>query len=163
MRARPINGRRTSSLATKSPMPLREQQVQNAVVTFLPRLGYHASDLKSAHEHGVDIRAKHADYGRFFLIEVKGDPIRAKSPRSGRETRFVMALGQILTRILPRRAYRYGIAFPGAFEPLVLRRIDAGLARSLRLSFFFVSDGGTVRHVTWREIAEANEKARRVA
>lgn len=111
--------------------------------------------LRTTKEPGVDIKARHEAYGRYFEVEVKGEPGKAaKSKASGREVRFIGALGQILTRIKPDRQYRYGIAFPDTYRDLVVRRIDPALMKVLRLSFFFVNDKGRVEHLDWRGLRE---------
>lgn len=132
-----------------------EASIQNAVVCFLPSIGYRPMTLRTTKEPGVDIKARHESYGRYFEVEVKGEPGKAaKSKGSGREVRFIGALGQILTRIKPDREYRYGIAFPGSYKDLVVRRIDPALMKRLRLSFFFVNENGRVEHMEWRDLRE---------
>lgn len=129
-----------------------ENTVQNAIACFLPKISYQPTRLKSRGQRGVDIKARHRQYGRYFEIEVKGEPGRGvKSASSGRETRFLQALGQILTRIRPERGYRYGVAFPRSYRPIVKRRVAASVMKELRLSFFFVDNHGGVEHVQWRD------------
>jgi hypothetical protein len=66
-------------------MHLDEDTVQNAVVCFLPTIGYHAKELKTLRQQGVDIKACHEGYSRYFEIEVKGEPGKSvKSAASGR-------------------------------------------------------------------------------
>jgi hypothetical protein len=141
-------------------MHLDEDAVQNAVVCFLPTIGYHAKKLKTLRQHGVDIKACHAQYSRYFEIEVKGEPGKGvKSAASGRETRFLLALGQALTRMRPERRYRYGIAFPDSYRDLVKRRVASSVMKRLDLSFFFVGDSGQVEFVQWKDWAESKKKA----
>jgi hypothetical protein len=133
-------------------MHLDEAAVQNAVVCFLPTISYHPRHLKTVRQQGVDIKAKHSQYGRYFEIEVKGEPGKgAKSAASGRETRFLLALGQMLTRIQPKREYKYGIAFPSTYRAIVKRRIAPEIMKHLRLSFFFVDQQGQVEYVRWND------------
>ncbi len=135
------------------PMVNSEARIQNAVVCFLPSLGYRPMTLRTTKETGVDIKARHESYSRYFEIEVKGEPGKAaKSQSSGREVRFITALGQILTRINPDRHYYYGVAFPDTYKDLAMRRVDPVLMKTLRLSFFFVSESGRVEHMDWRDM-----------
>ena len=134
-------------------MHLTEQRVQNAVIPYLNKLGYRLAQVRGRGESGVDIKARHTDYARYFEIEVKGEPGQtANHPNSGREVRFLQALGQIVTRLRPERGYRYGIAFPASYRPIVLRRMAPSAMKALSLSFFFVSAGGKVEHVTWQAL-----------
>lgn len=136
-------------------MHVSEQHVQNAVTAELNRLKYRITKLKSSGEHGVDIRARHWDYARYFLVECKGDAGQsAKSPNSGREVRFLQGLGQIITRIHPARGYRYGLAFPCSYRALVLRRLRGSLLKTLKLELFFVADDNRVTRLTWRDVSD---------
>ena len=88
---------------------ISEDAVKNAVLVFLGKHGWRPTDIKTIHEHGVDIMVRKQNYGRYFCIEVKGDPSpKVVSQRSGREVRFVESLGQLLTRINPDNGYYYG-------------------------------------------------------
>lgn len=137
-------------------MPITEQHVQNAVTVKLNELGFGIRSLKSEGQHGVDILARHQCYGRFFLVECKGDPGKSvKSRTSGRETRFLLALGQILTRMSPDSGYKYGLAFPDTYRDLVTRRVNHGVLKQLDLHVFLVDSKGTVEHLTWRELKTA--------
>lgn len=139
-----------------STMHLTEQHVQNAVTVKLNELGFGIRSLKSEGQHGVDILARHHRYGRFFLVECKGDPGKSvKSRGSGRETRFLLALGQILTRISPDSGYKYGLAFPDTYRDLITRRVHAGVFKRLDLHVFLVDRKGQVEHLTWRELKAA--------
>jgi hypothetical protein len=137
-------------------MSMSEQKVQNAVVAKLNALGYTIRALKAAGEHGVDITARHQRYSRYFLVECKADAGKdVKSPRSGRETRFLQSVGQIVTRIQPERGYKYGLAFPASYRAIVRRRLHPALLKRLNLHIFLVGERGRVEHVTWRDLDSA--------
>ena len=55
----------------------------------------------------------------------------------------------------PERQYRYGVAFPRTYRPIVKRRIAPSLMKRLQLSFFFVDGRGKVEHVQWKDWSEA--------
>ena len=139
-------------------MPVTEQRVQNAIVAELGKLNYRITTLKSGNEQGVDICARHNKYARYFLIECKGDPSTdAKYPASGRDVRFLMGLGQIITRIHPSRGYYYGLAFPSSYQNLVTRRLSPGILKLLKLHLFFVTAKGGVTHFTWRDLTKIQQ------
>lgn len=134
-------------------MAITEQKVQNAVTAYLGTIHYRATKLKSAGEHGVDIRAVHTKYARYFLVECKGDSARqVVSANSGKEVRFLLGLGQIVTRMHPGRGYYYGLAMPAGWGPTVHRRLRRSLLKALRLHIFFVDAEGKVEHVTWKDL-----------
>jgi hypothetical protein len=109
--------------------------------------------LKTATEHGVDITARHTKYGRFFLVEAKGESGKgAKALTSGREVRFLQSVGQLVTRIQPERGYYYGLAYPSSYRSLVTRRLHPALLKVLHIHLFFVNSKLQVEHLTWREV-----------
>ena len=73
--------------------------------------------------------------------------------------RFLLALGQIMTRIRPDAMYYYGLAFPASYRPLVQRRLNPGLLKRLRLQLFFVNEKRQVEHVTWRELGRNGSRS----
>jgi len=134
-------------------MPLTEDRVRNAVVTKLASMKYRPHAIKSRSEHGVDIKARHERFSRYFLVEVKGEPSDGvKSASAGREVRFLQGLGQLITRIQPERGYYYGLAFPSSYRDTVLRRLHPALLKLLKAHLFFVDDRLRVEHLTWREL-----------
>ena len=134
-------------------MRLTEDRVKNAVIANLASMNYLPRAIKSHSEHGVDIKARHQRYGRFFLVEVKGEPSDGvKNTRSGREVRFLQALGQLVTRIQPERGYYYGLAFPASYRDLVTRRLHPALLKRLQIHLFFVDDRLRVEHLRWRDL-----------
>jgi hypothetical protein len=134
-------------------MRLTEDRVKNAVIVKLASMQYVPHTIRSISEHGVDITARHQRYGRFFLVEVKGDPSESvKSPKSGREVRFLLCLGQLITRIQPARGYYYGLAFPSTYRDMVMRRLHSSLLKKLQIHLFFVDARLSVEHLTWRDL-----------
>jgi len=134
-------------------MPLTEDKVRNAVVSKLSSMKYHPRTIKSLSEHGVDIKARHERFSRYFLVEVKGDPSDGvKSASAGREVRFLQGLGQLITRIQPERGYYYGLAFPSSYRDIVIRRLHPALLKLLKIHLFFVDDRRRVEYLTWRHL-----------
>jgi len=143
---------------TSSPtLRLSEDAVKNAVVVYLcnPKRGWRPSDIKTIREHGVDIVVRKQKYGRYFCIEVKGDPSpTVVSQHSGREVRFVQSLGQLLTRINPDNGYYYGLAYPASYRKSVLGRLRfPSMLKKLKIQLFFVDENRRVEHLTWRDLA----------
>ena len=129
-------------------MFLTEDHVKNAVIAKLGKLHYTPTSVKTLREQGVDITAKHINYNRYFLVEVKGEsPETARNSRSGREVRFIYSVGQIMTRIRPERDYRYGLAFPASYRTLATSRLHYSLLRQLHIHLFFVDDKLNVEHL----------------
>lgn len=94
------------------------------------------------------------DYARYFLIEAKGDPDprEVKQPSAIRDSRFMIALGQIISRMDTVAGYYYGIAVPTSYEPLVYNRVPWQVCKRLRLRFLLVDGQGGVEEITWRKI-----------
>ncbi len=134
-------------------MPLTEDAVKNAVLVRLGKLGFHPASIKTMREHGVDIVARHHN-GRYFLVEVKGGPSNtAISPKSGRDVRFVLSMGQLMTRINPDTGYYYGLAYPASYKQMALRRLKyPSLLKTLNIDLFFVDGNRRVEHLTWRDL-----------
>lgn len=143
---------------------MNEDQVRNAVVVQLGRMNWRVNAIKTLKEHGVDIEACHNRYGRRFLIETKGDPSsHVKSPRAGRDVRFTLALGQILTRMQPTTGYYYGIGFPDSYRDMILKRMSWQVAKHLKLHFFLVRNATTVDVVRWKDLKEYSQVSNRLA
>jgi len=133
---------------------ISEDAVKNAVLVFLGKHGWRPTDIKTIHEHGVDIMVRKQNYGRYFCIEVKGDPSpKVVSQRSGREVRFVESLGQLLTRINPDNGYYYGLAYPTSYRKLVLGRLRfPSMLKKLKIHLFFVDEKRRVEDLTWKDL-----------
>jgi len=121
---------------------LTEEFVQNTVVKYLNNNGWDKS-LKAANlwEQGVDIKVRHKQYSRYWLVEVKGDPKKAvKSPAGSRSSSFNSAVGQILTRMHRdgvrsyKYGYKYGIAFSTYFREMVIKKMPYDVLD--KLNFF---------------------------
>src|SRR3989338_1668522 len=81
---------------------LKEQFVQDCISNYLSKLGYHKQEPKGLREHGVDIKVKHKNFGRYYLVEVKGDPGKdVKSPGGSRNSCMNSAIGQIIPECIP--------------------------------------------------------------
>ncbi len=146
-------------------LQLSERNVRRAIVEWLFRHGYGRNlRERGTAEHGIDIQVRHNRYGRYFLIEVKGDPInRIKSLNSRREVCFLLALGQIASRMKVGAAlYRYGIGFPETYREKILRRLPWTFCKKTNLCVLLVSKTGKVSCVTWRELKK-NQSSRKAA
>ena len=141
---------------------LSEDFIQNAVIKYLKEKGW-SEALHSAKlwEHGVDIKVR-AKYGRYWLIEVKGDPSeKVKSPAGSRSSNFNSAVGQIITRMHSNRSkryrdcyhgYKYGLAFSTYFRDMVIKKMPFNILRRLCLYVFFVDRNGNVEEINWRKL-----------
>jgi hypothetical protein len=149
-----MNDSQINELKTRHTKATSEDAVKNAVLIYLGKLRFRAASIKTITEHGVDIVARHERYGRYFLVEVKGDPSKeVVSSSSGREVRFVLSLGQLLTRINPDRGYYYGLAYPVSYRKLALRRLKyPTLLKKLKIHLFFVDERRRVEHLTWKDL-----------
>src|SRR3989344_9533513 len=131
---------------------LAEPFIQEKVINYLAETKGFTKPMKPTglREHGVDIKMKHKNYGRYFLVECKGDPSKnVKSPEGSRNSCMNSALGQIITRMHTNKkgsygGYNYGIAFPESFKNRVLSKIPFYACNKLRLSIFLVNSGGGV-------------------
>lgn len=106
-------------------LQLSERNVRRAIIEWLFRHGYGRNlRERGIAEHGIDICVRHNRYGRYFLVEVKGDPVnRIKSIAARREVCFLLALGQIASRMNVGARYRYGIGFPETYREKIMRRL----------------------------------------
>lgn len=142
-------------------MLLSEDRVKNAVIVQLAKMGYLPVRIKAIRERGVDIVARHRRYGRYFLVEVKGDPSKnVKSPGAGRDVHFIYSVGQLMTRIVPERGYYYGLAYPISYRKLVMHRLPSALMKKLHIHLFFVSESLRVEVVKWREVRGVPRKSK---
>ena len=147
------------SVKKTSQKQIPELFVQKCVRRHLLKSGF-GIDLAHTelHEHGVDIKVKHQNYGRYYLVEAKGDPTpQVKSPEGWRSSAMNSALGQIITRMHTKRkhgkyGYNYGIAFPSSFKKRVLGKIPYYVCKALRLNIFLVSRNGKVDEYTNRQL-----------
>ncbi len=142
---------------------LKEQFVQQCVLNYLAKKGWGRVALNAGlWEHGVDIKVKNNKYGRYWLIEVKGDPSsKVKNPAGSRSSSFNSAMGQIITRMHSSRkekyrscyhGYKYGLAFSTYFREMVIRKIPFNVLRKLCLYLFFVDEEKNVEEIDWRKL-----------
>lgn len=132
---------------------LSERNVRRAIRDYLSRNGWDRSCReKETHESGVDLKVRHNDYSRYFLIETKGES-SAKSARSMNETAFVYSLGQIVTRMNVGKArYYYGLGLPASSARIAIRRIPWQVAKKLLLYVFSVDSHEKVKMYSWKEM-----------
>lgn len=121
---------------------LSEDFVKHAVIQWLSANGWGYFKYDALHTHGVDIRARHHGFARYFYIEAKG----TGKIRQANESYFISALGQIVTRMTATGSTRtyYGLGFPAVIATIAMRRIPWQVAKKLLLHVFAVSDDGTV-------------------
>lgn len=146
---------------------MKELYVQKSVRRYLLEKGYGKDDKNTGlREHGVDIKVKHKAYGRYFLVEAKGDPSKnVISPEGWRSSAMNSALGQILTRMHTNRKNRsykwgdkYGIAFPNSFRSRVLSKIPYDVCYKLNLYIFLVDGRGKVEEYDHKKLRELQTK-----
>lgn len=135
--------------------------VQKCVRKHLLKSGF-GKDLTNTElrEHGVDIKVKHKNYGRYYLVEAKGDPTpEVKYPEGWRSSAMNSALGQIITRMHTNRrkglykyGYKYGIAFPYSFKKRVLSKIPYDICNKLNLNIFLVNPNGSVEEYNHKQL-----------
>ena len=139
---------------------LTEPFVQKKVIDYLALNGW-SSNLRKAEltQQGVDIKVKNDKFGRYWLIEVKGDPTeKVKSPSGSRSSVFNSALGQILSRMHTDRkggykyGYKYGIAFPVSYKELAFKKLPYYVCDKLNLYLLFVNSKGNVEEYNHRKL-----------
>jgi hypothetical protein len=116
-------------------------------------------------EHGPDIRVRHNEYPRYFIVEAKGDanPKTVENLGARREVAFLLALGQIVTRMDTKAAYHYGLALPGSFESKVKIRLPWLFCKANDLQVLLVDSQGKVRAVNWHHLKAAQPSRSRKA
>lgn len=140
----------------ESGTPMTETFVKHAVIKWLSRNGWGTNlEYGELHERGVDIRVRNNKYGRYFLIEAKGEG----KNHSGREVAFVYSLGQIITRMKDGGSTRnyYGLALPARSAQIALRRIPWQVAKKLLLYVFSVTADGKVSQYSWQDLKTQQE------
>jgi len=137
-----------------------EKFVRRATISYLQRKGWGKNlHEKETHEPGVDFTVYHNRYSRKFLVECKGEanPRSFKFPNSGNENSFVVALGQIVSRMETNAEYWYGIAFPVSFRERATHRVPWNFARKNRLKIFLVNKVGKVEEIDWKGLKQIQE------
>ena len=148
-----------------------EPFVRKKIEKYLKEKGW-SDNLQSSvlRGHGVDIKVKKEKpkkYGRYWLIETKGDPgLKVKSPGGSRSSSFNSAIGQIITRMHTKRrkykqgyhGYKYGVGFPSSFKKKVLNNLPYHICEKLNLYVFFVNSRGTVEEYGHKKIEKFQNK-----
>lgn len=134
---------------------IKEDFVQNAVIKWLSKNDWRIMALSTLGGKGVDIKAKHNKYSRYYLIEAKG----AKD-KSSEEVAFVYSLGQIITRIniSGKTRYYYGIALPEGSANRAIRRVPYQIAKKLLLHIFSVDKKGNVTRYMPKDLERLQKK-----
>lgn len=115
------------------PRLLKEPFVKKAIIKWLSYKGW-GRNLESGelNERGVDIRVRHNNFARYFLVEVKGEG-RSMQVNQGV---FVNAVGQIITRMNTAAKYKYGLGLPNKSAAIAIRRVPWQIAKSSGYIFF---------------------------
>ena len=117
--------------------------------------------VSSLHGHGADLILIGGKYdGERFIIECKGKSY-SKSKDSVNREGWLVALGQIITRMNtsrviksgkskgnPNRAYKYGLGLCKQAANIALRRIPKEIAKTLNLYIFSCDDEGKIEMFT---------------
>lgn len=140
-----------------------ETEIQQCIIAYLSGKGWnHQLKSKGLREHGVDIVVRdgnNKNKARYLFIECKGESV-AKSARSIRETSWLYALGQLITRmnVVAKNAYLYGLGLPEASAKIAIRRIPWKIASHLSLRIFSVNTVGQVTEYTPKDIKQLQTK-----
>lgn len=130
--------------------PLSEKFVKQSIIKWLFRNNWGRNlEVGELRDRGVDIRVRHNDYVRYFLIETKGEG----KIRQADEVAFVYSLGQIITRMKAGRArYYYGLGLPEVSAKIAIRRVPWQVAKKLLLYIFSVDKSGRVKQYSWQDL-----------
>jgi len=106
---------------------ITEDFVKNSIIKWLSSNGWGHFQYGQLHDHGVDIKAKHVKYSRYFFIETKGEG----KIRQADEFAFIYSLGQIITRMKSGGTTRnyYAIGLPEVSAKIAVRRIPWQVAK----------------------------------
>lgn len=139
---------------------ISEEFVIRSVIKFLSKNGWGHFQFGGLRDKGVDLKARHVKYSRYFLIEAKGEGSpKSKSQRSQRETHFVYGLGQLMTRMNVKEAgYYYGLALPDISAKIATRRLPWQVAKKLSLFVFSVDNSGDVKKYSWQDLKKNQKK-----
>lgn len=129
---------------------ISEDFVKNSIIKWLSSNGWGHFQFGDLHQHGVDIKAKHHKYSRYFFVEAKGQG----KIRQADEVAFVYSLGQIITRMKSDKTTRnyYGLGLPEASAKIALRRTPWQVAKKLLLYIFSVDQKGIVKQYSWLDL-----------
>ena len=134
---------------------ITENFVKDCMLKWLSANGWGYFQFGGLHDKGVDIKAKHHQYGRYFFIETKGGKYH--------EVNFNYSLGQIVSRMKADKTTRnyYGLGLPSASANIALRRLPWQVAKKLLLSVFSVAPDGNVKQITWQVLKVAQAKSKK--
>lgn len=129
---------------------LSEKFVKRSIIKWLFRNGWGRNlEVGELRDKGVDIKVRHNDYARYFLIETKGQGNRSQMD----ENNFVYSLGQIITRMKVGKArYYYGLGLPESSAKIAIRRIPWQVAKKLLLFILSVDKAGKVKQYNWQDL-----------
>lgn len=138
------------ALIKKIPKIISEDFVKNSVIKWLSSNGWGHFEFDLLHTKGVDIKAKHYKYGRYFFVEAKGQGVIPQA----NETAFVYSLGQIITRMKSGGSTRnyYALGLPTMSANIALRRVPWQVAKKLLLYIFAVEQTGNVIQYSWKDL-----------
>ncbi len=130
--------------------PLSEKFVKQSIIKWLFRNGWGRNlEVGELRDRGVDIRVRHNDYARYFLIETKGEG----KIRQADEVAFVYSLGQIITRMKAGKSrYYYGLGLPESSAKIAIRRVPWQISKKLLLYIFAVDKTGKVKQYSWQNL-----------
>lgn len=135
--------------------PLSEKFVKQSIIKWLFRNRWGRNlEVGELRDKGADIRVRHNNYSRYFIIETKGEgSAQSKSRRQQSETHFVYGLGQLVTRMKTGTTrYYYGLGLPEQSAKIALRRLPWQFAKKLLLYIFAVSRDGKVKQYSWQDL-----------
>lgn len=129
---------------------ISEKFVKQSIIKWLFRNGWGRNlEVGELRDRGVDIRVRHNNYARYFLIETKGEG----KIRQADEVAFIYSLGQIITRMKAGQArYYYGLGLPEVSAKIAIRRIPWQVAKKLLLYIFSVDKSGKVKQYSWQDL-----------
>ena len=133
----------------KNAREIGEDFVQNRVVEWLSQQNWRIIKSATLREKGVDIKARHTRYSRYYLIECKGS-----KDSSSEEVAFMYSLGQIIIRMNTSKStrYYYGIALPENAAKKALKRIPFQICKKLLLHIFSIDKKGKVTRYMPKDI-----------
>jgi hypothetical protein len=153
-----LNGSVSKANGKKKPVKMSkaitENFVKDCMLKWLSANGWGYFQFGGLHDKGVDIKAKHHQYGRYFFIETKGG--------EHDEVNFVYSLGQIVSRMKAGGTTRnyYGLGLPSASAKIASRRLPWQVAKKLLLSVFSIDPDGSVKQITWQDLKKTQAKSK---
>lgn len=154
-------------MESKTELLLTEDEITELIVNYLINKengNWHLETLKkhSLRDSGadIDIRGGKRNTER-FIIECKKKSHAKTAASQNKETFWIHALGQLITRMKssrviksgktkgqPSRGTRYGLGLYWVSAQVALRRISKNIAETLNLYIFSVDESGFVKQFT---------------